>query len=383
MTYEHNSPQTAFLNPDCYATSSGIELCVIVPTFNERDNVQELVHRLASCLGELRWEVIFVDDDSPDGTAEFVRSLGSNDSRVRCIQRLGRRGLSSACIEGILATTAPFLAVMDADLQHDETLLPLMLEMLKQGDADVIVGSRYIEGGGIGQWDQKRAECSRIATRLSKLVLKADLQDPMSGFFMLQRRTFEAVMRQLSGIGFKILLDLLASSKQAIHVKELPYQFRTRHAGQSKLDSVAAWDYIMLLLDKRFGHILPVRFIAFSLVGSSGVFVHLLVLLLTFKGLHAGFVLSHSIAIFAAMTSNFTLNNMLTYRDMRLKGWRWFHGLLTFVLVCSVGAIANIGTAAYLFGAKNYWLVSAIAGIVVGVVWNYAVSSFFTWKRSE
>jgi dolichol-phosphate mannosyltransferase len=328
MPYQNNSPQTAFLNPDRYATSQGIELCVIVPTFNERNNVQELVNRLASCLGELRWEVIFVDDDSPDGTAEFVRALSTNDSRIRCVQRLGRRGLSSACIEGMLATTAPFLAVMDADLQHDETLLPLMLEVLKQGDADIIVGSRYVEAGGIDQWDQKRAGFSRLATRLSKIVLKADIKDPMSGFFMLHRRTFEVAMRQLSGIGFKILLDLLASSKQAVHVKELPYQFRARHAGRSKLDSAAAWDYILLLLDKRLGHIVPVRFIAFTLVGGSGVFVHLLVLLLTFKGFHAGFGPSHSIATFVAMTSNFTLNNILTYRDMRLKGCNGYAGWL-------------------------------------------------------
>jgi dolichol-phosphate mannosyltransferase len=381
MFHLEESVQTAFVKQNHYAISPGVELCVIVPTFNERENVQELVNRLDCCLEQISWEVIFVDDDSPDGTAELVRTLGAKDSRIRCLQRLGRRGLSSACIEGMLATTAPFLAVMDADLQHDEKLLVLMFEVLKQGDADIIVGSRYIDGGGLGEWDQRRAGCSRFATYLSKLVLAPDLKDPMSGFFMVHRRSFEAAMRQLSGIGFKILLDLLVSSKKALRVKELPYQFRIRHGGQSKLDSAAAWDYLMLLLDKRLGHVVPVRFIAFALVGGSGVFVHLLVLLLTFKGIHLGFVLSQSLATLVAMTSNFTLNNSLTYRDMRLKGWRWLRGLVGFVIVCSVGALANVGTASYLFRAENYWLLSAIAGIVVGLVWNYSVSSFFTWKR--
>jgi dolichol-phosphate mannosyltransferase len=380
MGQQPKSTQTEFRIVNNYAKSPAVELCVIVPTFNERANVQEVVNRLDSCLEQISWEVIFVDDDSPDGTATIVRTLGAKDSRVRCLQRLDRRGLSSACIEGMLATTAPFLAVMDADLQHDETLLVPMIEVLKKGEADIVVGSRYVDGGGIGQWDHRRADCSRFATRLSKLVLNTDLNDPMSGFFMMHRRSFEAAMRQLSGVGFKILLDLLASSKQALRVKELPYQFRMRYTGQSKLDSAAAWDYLMLLMDKRLAHIVPVRFIAFALVGGCGVFVHLLVLLLTFKGFELGFTPSQSIATVAAMTSNFTLNNMLTYRDMRLTGWRWLRGLIGFIIVCSVGAFANVGSAAYLFSIENYWLLSAVAGIVVGAVWNYAVSSVFTWN---
>jgi dolichol-phosphate mannosyltransferase len=381
MDYQNTSVQTAFLKNDHEAISPGAELCVIVPTFNERDNVQELVNRLDFCLRDVSWEVTFVDDDSPDGTASLVRTLGVKDSRVRCLQRLGRRGLSSACIEGMLATTAPFLAVMDADLQHDEKLLVPMLQVLKEGAADIIVASRYVDGGSVGQWNEMRAGWSRFAAFLSKLVLKTDLKDPMSGFFMVHRRSFEAAMRQLSGVGFKILLDLLASSQEALRVKELPYQFRTRHSGQSKLDSAVAWDYLMLLLDKRLAHLVPVRFVAFSLVGGSGVFVHLLVLLLTFKGFHLGFIPSQSIATFAAMSSNFTLNNLVTYRDMRLRGWRWIRGWIGFVIVCSVGALANVGTAAYLFGAQNYWVVSAVAGILVGLVWNYAVNSVFTWRR--
>ena len=361
----------------------GAELSVIVPTFNERANVLELVRRLRDCLGGHRWEVIFVDDDSPDGTAQYVREIGQRDNRVRCITRIGRRGLSSACIEGMLASSAPYLAVIDGDLQHDETLLPHMLERLKHDETDIVIGTRYALGGGLGDWNQSRAAISHFATRLSRLVLKADLSDPMSGFFMLRREAMERSAHKLSGIGFKILVDLFASSPRPLKFTELPYEFRTRKAGESKLDTQAAWDYVMLLLDKLIGHIIPVRFVAFSLVGGFGILVHLAVLVVLLKQVGLGFVSSQSIATFVAMTSNFALNNILTYRDMRLKGWQWLRGWVSFTLVCSVGALANVGIASYLFSMDTKWVLAALAGILVGTVWNYAVTMVYTWKESQ
>ena len=369
--------------PMSQATTHGIELSIIVPTFNEGDNIRELVHRLESCLTYISWEVIFVDDDSPDGTADLVREIGMHDRRVRCLQRLGRRGLSSACIEGMLSSSAPYLAVIDGDLQHDETLLPQMLMTLRDGSTDIVIGSRYVSGGGIGDWDQTRAMISRFAIRLSKLVLRAQLTDPMSGFFMIRREVFYKTVRKLSGIGFKLLVDLFASSPRPLRFKELPYQFRNRQAGESKLDSRAAWDYLMLLLDKMIGRLIPVRFVAFILVGGIGVFVHLLIFLLLFKGQKIGFVTSQSIATFAAMTSNFVLNNTFTYRDMRLSGWQWCRGWVSFTLVCGVGALANVGIASYLFEKDAFWLLSTLAGIVVGAVWNYAVTSVYIWKKPK
>ncbi len=359
----------------------GPELSVIVPTFNERSNVLELIQLLGKCLIGLSWEAIFVDDDSPDKTAQLVREIGQGDCRVRCIQRIGRRGLSSACIEGMLASSAPYLAVIDGDLQHDETLLPKMLKILKQEQTDIVIGTRYRPGGGLGDWQQSRAMISRFATRLSRIVLKADLSDPMSGFFMLRREALESCLRQLSSIGFKILLDLFSSSPRPLRFKELPYQFRARKAGESKLDTQAAWDYLMLLIDKLIGHIIPVRFVAFSLVGGSGVVVHLLTLALLFKQLNIGFVASQSIATFVAMTTNFALNNELTYRDMRLRGWQWVRGWVSFTLGCSIGALANVGIASYLFTMDTVWALSALAGILVGSVWNYGVTMVYTWKK--
>jgi dolichol-phosphate mannosyltransferase len=356
-----------------------VELSVIVPTFNERENIVELVDSLDKCLAQYSWEVIFVDDDSPDGTANVVRQLGQRDSRVRCLQRIGRRGLSSACIEGMLASAAPYLAVIDGDLQHDETLLPSMLDALKTGDDDVIIGSRYTPGGGVGVWDPARLHMSRFATAFSRLIVGADLKDPMSGFFMIRRDAFTAAVRSLSVIGFKILLDLFASSPQPLRFKELPYQFRTRRAGESKLDSRAKWDYVMLLLDKLIGRLVPVRFIAFSLVGSIGVLIHLTAVATLFKGLKLSFLPSQVLATSVAMTANFALNNIFTYRDVRLRGWRWLRGWAAFIVACSLGTLSNVGVAAYLFQSGAGWKLAALAGILVGAVWNYATTLVYTW----
>ncbi|MGH7873509.1 MAG: glycosyltransferase [Candidatus Binatia bacterium] len=355
-------------------------MSIIVPTFNECENVTELVRRLDSCLKKYLWEVIFVDDDSPDATASVVRQAAQKDVRVRCVQRIGRRGLSSACVEGMLASAAPYLAVIDGDLQHDETLLPSMLEVLKKEDLDVVVGSRYASGGGVLDWERSRAVMSRTATWISRLVVRAELTDPMSGFFMIRREAFAATVRHLSAIGFKILLDFFASSPRALRFKELPYQFRPRRAGNSKLDNQAICEYGMLLLDKLVGRLFPVRFIAFTLVGGFGILVHLATLTLLFGILQITYVPSQIVATLVAMTTNFALNNVLTYRDMRLRGWQWLRGWVAFVLVCSIGALANVGISVHLFERNSRWLLDAMAGVAVGTVWNYSMSMIYTWK---
>jgi dolichol-phosphate mannosyltransferase len=363
------------------------ELSVIVPTFSERENIEAVTRRLSECLSDVSWEVIFVDDDSPDGTPMSVRDVAAADSRVRLVHRIGRRGLSSACIEGMLASTAPFVAVMDADLQHDERLLPQMLAELKAGDLDIVVGSRHVEGGSLGEWASDRKLASGLATRLSGLVLKADLKDPMSGFFMLRRELIDEVAHDLSAIGFKILLDIFVSAKRPLRFKELPYTFRTRLAGESKLDNVVAWQYIAMLLDKSVGRYVPVRFIAFASIGGLGVFVHMAVLSLVFLVLGETFVVGQTAATLVAMTFNFFLNNWFTYRDRRLKGWGLLRGWISFTLACSLGAVANVGIATYLFNTApqggSWWVLSAVAGIIVGSVWNYAVTSVYTWNQPK
>jgi dolichol-phosphate mannosyltransferase len=360
----------------------GPEVSVIVPTFNERENVVELTSRVGASLGDSAWEIIYVDDDSPDGTADFVRELAAKDSRIRCIQRIGRRGLSSACVEGMLASSAPFLAVIDGDLQHDERLLPQMLADLRQGDVDMVVGSRYAPGGGTGDWDAARLRLSKVGMRLSRVLVPENLTDPMSGFFMMRRSVFEGAMRKLSTIGTKILTDLFASSPQPLRFKELPYDFRLRHAGDSKLDSLTQWEYAMLLLDKLFGHIVPVRFVAFCIVGGLGVAVHFTILTLLLEYEHLRFLPAQATATICTMTFNFAVNNVLTYRDQRLRGVRWLRGWLSFNIACSLGACMNVGLATYLNDMTGIWYLAALAGITVGAVWNYAVTKRLTWSRA-
>jgi dolichol-phosphate mannosyltransferase len=360
----------------------GPEISVIVPTFNERGNVVELTERIGAALHDFAWEVIYVDDDSPDRTAELVRELAAKDSRIRCVQRMGRRGLSSACVEGMLASSAPYLAVIDGDLQHDERLLPQMLAQLKQGDLDMVVGSRYTQGGGTGDWGAARLLLSKFGTRLSRMLVPDALTDPLSGFFMIGRPSFEAAVRKLSTIGTKILMDLFASSPQPLRFKELPYSFRLRQAGDSKLDSATAWEYAMLLLDKLFGHIVPVRFVAFCIVGGLGVAVHLAILSLLLQFVHVGFLQGQATATICTMTFNFAVNNVLTYRDQRLRGARWLRGWLSFNIACSLGACMNVGLATYLNEATGTRYLAALAGITVGAVWNYAVTKRLTWSRA-
>lgn len=355
------------------------ELTVIVPTFNERDNIEPLLAKIDSALRGIAWEIVYVDDDSPDRTSVKIRELAQTDRRVRCLQRIGRRGLSTAVVEGMLASSAPYLAVIDADLQHDEHLLPQMLMSIKAESLDVVVASRYIAGGEFGDWDRRRVRISGFATRLARLIVAGDLSDPMSGFFMMSRPAFERAVRRLSGQGFKILLDLFASTPIAYRFKEIPYVFRPRLHGESKLDSFVAWEYLMLLLDKLAGGYVPARFIAFAAIGGTGAVVHFAVL---FLALHlVAFPIAQALATFVAMTSNFALNNILTYRDRRLVGRRFVIGLLSFYAVCSLGAVANVGIASAAFAHHYTWWLSGLAGAAVGVVWNYAVSSVFTWRR--
>src|SRR6202158_380159 len=262
--------------PENPSQTAGLpQLSVIVPTFNERDNVTTLLRRLETALTGVAWEVIVVDDNSPDGTWDVVRNLARSDPRVRRIRRINRRGLSGACIEGILASSAPCAAVIDADLQHDETQLPVMLAPLQRGEADLVVGSRYVEGGSADSFNKQRAGASALATEVAKRVLRVKIADPMSGFFMIRRDRFEQLAPQLSTQGFKILLDIVATARGDLRVMEVPSAFGSRLHGESKLDSMVALDFLGLVLAKLTRDVVSLRFLLFAMVGSIGFFVHL------------------------------------------------------------------------------------------------------------
>ena len=358
----------------------GPQLTVVVPTRNERDNIVPLYNLLCATLGARNWEMIVVDDDSRDGTPDVVSWLSRHDRRVRLLSRIGRRGLSSAFIEGAQASTAPYIAVIDADLQHDETLLPRMLDVLEHEPVDIVVGSRYVEHGGIGDWDAGRARISALATRLGRRLLRIPVNDPLSGFFMIRRGALDTSVRGLSAIGFKILVDLFASSPAPLRARELPFEFRTRHSGESKFDAMIGIEYAMLLLDKLVGRFVPIRFLMFLAVGGIGVVTHLAVLWSALELAHLPFAVAQAIATGLAMIGNFALNNALTYRDRRLTGRKYLYGLLSFCLICSVGAVANVGVATVLFSGHTTWWLAGIAGAAMSAVWNYAITSALTWR---
>jgi dolichol-phosphate mannosyltransferase len=357
-----------------------IELSVIVPTYKERGNVAELVRRLDAALVGLAWEAIYVDDNSPDGTAEAVKEIAARDPRVRCLKRVGRRGLAGACIEGIMSSAAPYVAVIDADLQHDEKVLPAMLAKLRDGGADLVAGTRYVEGGSAASFSQRRSALSCFATQLTRGLTGTALTDPMSGFFMMRRDRFDQIAPRLSPQGFKILLDIAGSEK--LRIAEQPYVFGERFSGESKLNIQICFEFLGLLAAKATGDMLDSRVVYFALVGSLGVVVHLIVL---WTALTAGlsFFTAQIIATLVAMTGNFLLNNEITYRDHRLKGAAAVKGLILFGLFASAGAIANVDIAEWLYGSPTtgtFWWAAGAAGAIMSAFWNYAMSTLFVWR---
>jgi dolichol-phosphate mannosyltransferase len=368
--------------PDQQATTlTPPELSVIVPTFNESENIPVLVERLRAALDGIAWEMIVVDDDSPDGTAAVARKIGESDIRVRCLRRVGRRGLSGACLEGMLASQARFAAVIDADLQHDEKLLKPMLMKMRDGATDVVIGTRYAEGGSTGDFSSGRKWISVTATRVANLVVGRKLSDPLSGFFMLRRDVVEAIAPKLSTQGFKILLDIVSTAGKSLRIAELPYTFGARFQGASKLDTRVALDYAGLLLAKATGNLLSLRFIFFCLVGLAGIVVHFAVLWLGLRLIGLSFEWAQTLAITVAIANNFALNNAITYRDQRLTGVDYLIGLLLFYVISSIGAISNLSVGTWLFGHEQTWWLAGLGGAAMSVVWNYAVSSMIIWRR--
>jgi dolichol-phosphate mannosyltransferase len=356
------------------------DLSIIIPTFSERDNVPILVNLLRDALAECAWEVIFVDDNSPDGTAAAVRAIGEQDDRVRCIQRIGRRGLAGACLEGMLASAASYLAVMDADLQHDETRLVPMLALMRAGNVDLVVASRYMAGGSAESFSPQRSRISRWSSALIRFLFASQLSDPLSGFFMLRRETAVELAPSLSSQGFKILLDIVATARGRLRVAEVPSVFRKRLHGRSKLDSRVALDFIGLTLAKLTRDAVSLRLLLFCLVGLTGVAVHVAVLDVCLKFSDLSFISSQAVATIVAIAWNFVMNNRLTYRDQRLSGWAFLIGLLQFEAICSVGAISNVGVASWLFAEDPDWRIAGIGGALIGAVWNYALSAALVWR---
>ena len=341
-----------------------------------------MIELVEKALEGVSWELIFVDDNSPDGTADVVKSIASTDRRVRCIRRIGRRGLAGASIEGMLSSSAPFVAVMDGDLQHDESVLLDMLKTIRADDVDLVIATRKRDGDQIAGLSGFRSLVSDFGKTLSSLVIPADVTDPMSGFFMIRRAHVEAIAPRLATEGFKILADMLATSQTPLRIREVLYVFRNRQHGESKLDARVAFDYLGFLVHHLTGRVIPIRFFLFGLVGLSGVVVHLISLKIALNHIPSiGFDGAQTVATFVAMLSNFLLNNQFTYRDRRITGLALIPGFLLFAASCSIGVIANVGLAGFIFHGGQDWWVAGLAGAITGAVFNYVTSSVLVWRK--
>jgi dolichol-phosphate mannosyltransferase len=357
----------------------GFELTIVAPAFNEAANIAVLAERLDRTLTGVSWQLIFVDDDSPDGTASAAKTLARADARISCLRRLKRRGLAGAVIEGVLASAAPLVAVMDADLQHDETLLPSMLAAIRDGGADLVIGSRYVgEGSAAAGFSAVRGAGSRAANWLAQKVLRAKVADPVSGYFMFRREIFDDLAPRLSDQGFKILFDLIASRRAPLNIVELPYAFSSRQAGESKLDAMAVSDYLGLIVSRMSGNLVPPRALLFFAVGASGLVIHLTVLRLAL-GLGLAFAIAQTVAAITAMTTNYLINNEITYRDRRLRGVRLLVGYLRFCALCGVGLIANVAVADLAQRHLHLWWAAGFLGALFGAVWNYVSTALAVW----
>lgn len=365
-----------------YDDNKDIALTIVVPTYNEKLNVRPLVSLLDKALVDINWEVVFVDDDSPDGTADEVRELAITRLDVRVIHRIGRRGLSGACIEGILSSAAPYVAVMDGDLQHDETVLISMIASFNTDpELNLVIGSRNVEGGSSGNGlSGMRSFGSDVATVMARKLLKIQVQDPMSGFFMIKLESFREVVGELQRQGFKILTDLLSASRGSWKIKEIPFVFKERQYGQSKMDSAVTLEYFGLILARLTGGAISIRFVLFLFVGLTGILVQLLMVGIFLNVMFLSFFCSQILAVILAMTSNFFLNNILTYRDQSLSGKYILFGLLSFYFVCSLGAVANVAVANLVYNFVPLWILASFSGSVISSLWNFMSSKWLTWR---
>ena len=290
-------------------------------------------------------------------------------------------------IEGISASAARYFAVIDADHQHDERILPTMLDKVMAGE-DIVVGTRYAGSGAVGEGLSKTREAgSRFATQLSHLVTGKSLSDPMSGFFLMKREVFDEIAGSLSSEGFKILLDIVVSASRKLNAEgrelkigEVEYTFRPRHAGESKMNPLVVVQFLGLVVSKMTGGFLPTSFLLFAGVGAIGVLVHVAVLALCANLLHFNFVNSQIVATIVSMTTNFLLNNEFTFADKKLKNWNFVLGLVSFYVICSIGAIANVSVASWIFGMDRSLYFAGILGALMSMVFNYAVSRAITWR---
>ena len=347
------------------------EIGIVVTNAADRNDVERLVALLSRVLAGIDWEVIFVGDTAAGGPATAACRLGETDNRIRGLRRVGRRGLAGACLDGMLASGAHYLAVMEP--HHDAALLAAMLDRLRGGGGVVVANRRPADprtGAARALWPAK----------IVQKMLGADLHDPMSRFFMIQRNAFEDLVPALSSQSISILLDLLLAARGRLRVAELPCA-TSGGSEPGALDPAMALEFAGLVAARLTHDTVSIRFLMFCLVGLTGVGIHMAILRLGLLNAGLPFTAAQTAAAIGAMAWNFTLNNLFTYYDQRLVGRAFLSGLIRFQLICAIGAISNIGVASFIYNGEHNWWVAGIGGVLTGAVWNYAVTSVFVWRR--
>ena len=324
------------------------------------------------------YEVIVVDDDSPDRTWELAQELGEQDPRITCYRRVDRRGLSSAIVDGLSLGRGQRLLVMDADLQHDTTKVPLLLAALDQ--APIAIGTRYAKDGDVGEWSKKRVFLSQVATVACQFVLGIRASDPMSGFFAIRRADFLTIAPRLNPRGYKILMEIL----HLLHgpqVAEVAYVFAPRVAGESKLSTRVIWDFVLSLIELLSRRIISARFLKYGMVGASGVIVQYAAFFLIWRHF-IGEEGATALAIATAACSNYLINNWWTFSDRAHRGaLDIVRGATFFLVISGTGALINQAVTWYLHDKRTLPLYAAMAcGILVGTVWNYYLNLDLTWR---
>ncbi len=356
-------------------------LSVILPTYNEAENLPILLDRLTDLLADLDYEIVVVDDNSPDGTWAIAEEWAGRSRRIRSIRRVTDRGLSSAVMAGMEVARGRVLAVMDSDLQHDEAALIDVVSPVLDGEADVSLGSREVDGGSYGEWGRWRRFVSWGGAQLAKRLLGVPVSDPMSGFFAVSRERYVAVSDQVNPRGFKILLEFLARGGRPT-VAEVGYGFRDRMHGETKLSSGVIGAYLVALIDLVVGRVVSATFTAYALVGLLGATVRFSTLLLaTAAGLSWAALLAFQLSVL----SNYVFNNAFTFAGQRRRGLRAVSGFVPFQLIALHGLLVQAGLATVLGADASELATTAIwiqlVGIGLATTGNYHLNRAITWRR--
>ena len=366
--------------------NNGCDLSVILPTYNESENIKILIEKLSAVLSDLDFEVIVVDDDSPDLTWQVAQNLGLLNSRIKTIRRLNKKGLSSAAMSGMMESSGKVIAVMDADMQHDENILPALYERVRGGHCDICIGSRAVKKGGYRNMTAGRRFASNLAKYLAKIALRTTVKDPMSGFFALSRDYYRNTMNRVNPSGFKILLEFIVRGDSP-KLNEIGYVFKKRVFGKTKLNASITLEYLLALIDLRFGWFVPNRFVKFCIVGVSGSLVNFLCFAVAES---QGIPVSISILIGAelGMVWSYFLNNLFTFSPFRYHGTRFFQGLFLYQLISLYGITIQLSVVSLVISRLPFvtslyitLYLTYFVGVCFGAVANYFLHTYYTWNR--